>query len=244
MSISKKHIYKLYLRIFFSFFFICYTSILLAQEPTSTRKFDENKWRELTQDKTYQEDQKPKKKIEKINSQKPHAIYEYKVAKKDVFTDTLLSPMFLFVLFILLLLLLLFFLFRKQLHLKNKSIKNKKLEFNILDIEENLEQVELDDFITKAIKGNNYKLAIRLHYLNVLKQLSAANLIKWKKDKTNKNYLNELIQHAYVGQFRFLTLFFEKVWYGDAEANLEVYHEFKKMNDDFMLNIPKTANEK
>lgn len=244
MIFSNKHIHLYSKRFFFCIGIICFFTISLAQPPASKRKFNENKWREITKDKVYQEDQKPKQKIVRVEGKKPHVVYEYKIEKKDLFTKTIVSPIFLFIVVIVLLLLLIYFIFKKQLLIKNKSIKNKHIEFSILDIEENLEQVELDEYIKKAISGNNYKLAIRLHYLNVLKQLSAADLIKWKKDKTNKNYLNELIQQSFVTQFRYLTVFFEKVWYGDAEANKQIYLEFKKMNDDFVINIPKNANEK
>ena len=41
--------------------------------------------------------------------------------------------------------------------------------------------------------------------------------IKWKKDKTNRDYIRELSTTDWHSNFRSVTIMFEKVWYGKKE---------------------------
>ena len=92
---------------------------------------------------------------------------------------------------------LLVFLLVKALNNENLfSPRDKKLKptanIDLEKIEEDLEKTELDDPIRQAIAAENYSLAVRLYYLAILKNLSLSKKIKWKKDKTNGEYLREL----------------------------------------------------
>ncbi len=97
-------------------------------------------------------------------------------------------------------------------------------EIDLNNIEENLEIAELDPIIKKAIAAKNFPLAIRLYYLAILKELTLAGAIKWKKDKTNRIYVQEMQPHPLMETFRHVTAIFERVWYGDTaldEAGFE-----------------------
>ena len=97
-------------------------------------------------------------------------------------------------------------------------------EIDLNNIEENLEIAELDQIIKKAIAAKNFPLAIRLYYLAILKELTLAGAIKWKKDKTNRIYVQEMQPHPLMETFRHVTTIFERVWYGDTaldEAGFE-----------------------
>ena len=89
-------------------------------------------------------------------------------------------------------------------------------EIDLNNIEENLETAELDPIIKKAIAAKNFPLAIRLYFLAILKELTLAGAIAWKKDKTNRIYVQEMQPHPLVETFRTVTAIFERVWYGDA----------------------------
>ena len=73
---------------------------------------------------------------------------------------------------------------------------------------------------------------MRLYYLAVLKELSLKELIKWKKDKTNGEYLRELAGSRLFGTVQEVTLIFERVWYGKTavqeEDFLQMEAKFKK----------------
>lgn len=103
---------------------------------------------------------------------------------------------------------------------KNRKIKKGRLsEISLEEIEENIVEADLVDFIQQAVEEGNYNLAIRLHYLLIIKELNANNLIKWKKDKTNRSYLSELSDSPLYDNFKSVTQIFERVWYGRDELN-------------------------
>jgi Domain of unknown function (DUF4129) len=99
---------------------------------------------------------------------------------------------------------------------KSRKIAVGSDEIDLENIEENLEKAELDPIISKAIATKNFPLAIRLYYLAILKELTLAGAIKWKKDKTNRIYVQEMQPHPLMENFRQVTTIFERVWYGDT----------------------------
>jgi hypothetical protein len=99
---------------------------------------------------------------------------------------------------------------------KSRKIAVSSDEIDLENIEENLEKAELDPIISKAIATKNFPLAIRLYYLAILKELTLAGAIKWKKDKTNRIYVQEMQPHPLMENFRQVTTIFERVWYGDT----------------------------
>jgi hypothetical protein len=100
----------------------------------------------------------------------------------------------------------------------NKKIGNGKV-FSIEDIEDQMHESDLDKFLREALEKGDYRLAVRIYYLAIIKELSLRDWISWKKDKTNREYLNEMMGHKpeLYGGFREATYAFEKVWYGDLD---------------------------
>jgi Domain of unknown function (DUF4129) len=82
---------------------------------------------------------------------------------------------------------------------------------------EDLNTLDIDKLLTQAEGENNYRLAVRLGYLQVLRQLSDKGLIRWQPDKTNHDYLYELPAGPLPEAFRELTRQFEYVWYGEQD---------------------------
>lgn len=100
---------------------------------------------------------------------------------------------------------------------KDKNISGKTAIYDLEEIEENLLETELDGSIQKAINDGNYALAIRLYYLSIIRELSLAKALDWKKEKTNFQYLRELQNHPLKDSFKNATNVFERIWYGEEE---------------------------
>ena len=100
-------------------------------------------------------------------------------------------------------------------------------EIDLDNLEENLEKIDIDPLIKKAIEIKNYSLAIRLYFLAILKELSAAETIVWRKDKTNRIYIREMRPHRLHSDFQNATLIFEKVWYGNETLNENNFGEIQ-----------------
>jgi Domain of unknown function (DUF4129) len=120
---------------------------------------------------------------------------------------------------------LFYVLIGQGLFLKNSAVAPPKADFDLADIENNLHETDLDRYLRTAITNNDYRLAVRLYYLNVLKQYSLHEVIIWKKDKTNGEYLTEVRRKndPTYPDFRTVTLLFERVWYGEKVINERDY---------------------
>jgi hypothetical protein len=120
---------------------------------------------------------------------------------------------------------LLYFLIGQGLFLQNKAVIAQKADFNISDIENNLHETDLERFLRQALTDTDYRTAVRLYYLSILKQYSLREIIVWKKDKTNNEYLTEVrrSESPTYRDFRAATLTFERVWYGEKAIEAAEY---------------------
>lgn len=114
--------------------------------------------------------------------------------------------------------------------------KNSTLEIPYHENLENIHEISFEQEIEQAITNRNYRLAVRLLYLNCLKKLSDAGAIKWQADKTNLAYLHEIQNPEQQQKFGSLTRQFEYVWYGDFKVNQEY---FQQISQDFQQFNPK-----
>lgn len=104
--------------------------------------------------------------------------------------------------------------------------KNKLPEEKGGDLEEMPEDIFAINYqkeIDKAVANGDYRLAVRLHYLHLLKKMTSKNLIRYEQDKTNMDYLMQLHGTAYYHDFFRVTLHYEYSWYGKFAVNAETY---------------------
>jgi hypothetical protein len=172
-------------------------------QPIQTHAFDSAKWNSLTQGLDYSEDPiKPKKE----QAADPEAARAFATFMKFLLIGIGLA--------------VLIFIIVKMANgepifsPKNNKIKPLAGDINLEKIEENLHEAELEGHIRQAAAAGDFALAVRLYYLAILKELSLKKLIKWKKDKTNGEYLRELAGTQLFSTVQELTLIFERVWYG------------------------------
>lgn len=83
------------------------------------------------------------------------------------------------------------------------------------NLAENIHEIDFDTAVDEAVGQRNFRLAVRLLYLQTLKRLTDASLINYKPDKTNRQYVYELAGSPVQGEFESLTRQFEFIWYGD-----------------------------
>ena len=79
----------------------------------------------------------------------------------------------------------------------------------------------------------NFRLAVRLQYLQVLKKLSDKGYIDWRINKTNTDYVDEIKSKSFSGMFTRLTFDFEYVWYGEKQVNQEEFFEIRQQFQQF-----------
>ncbi|TDN37503.1 DUF4129 domain-containing protein [Hymenobacter sp. UV11] len=93
--------------------------------------------------------------------------------------------------------------------------------------QENIHELNFGEAIAQAEAAGNRRLALRLGYLQLLKQLTDRDFISWQPDKTNQTYLRELAASYPAGRLAFaeLTRQFDYSWYGELPLSADLYQQ-------------------
>ena len=91
-------------------------------------------------------------------------------------------------------------------------------------------KVNWEQKIKEAHLQKEYRLAVRYHYLSLLKGLSRHKLIAWKSEKTNYDYIREIKYDKIKTDFIDLSELYEAVGYGDFPIAKQDYHQ---IDDEF-----------
>lgn len=126
---------------------------------------------------------------------------------------------------ILFLLLIIWLLYRKHPEFFTRSGSNK-LSYSVE--EDTIYGVDFPEEIVRALSGGNYREAIRLLYLQTLRQLSDNGRIDWQPYKTPTQYIYEVQSPP----FRQLTNHFLRVRYGNFEATEALYHTMLALQEE------------
>ncbi len=198
------------------------------------RKFDERKWEEITKDFDYSE------KVVEDYDEEFDSLQTNPNANKDSsqssgnggFSSAFWANVFQIVLITIvagvIVVLLINMIGGGNLFApRSRRISRSSTNFSIEKIENNIHETDLDRYIRKAVEEKKFVLAIRLYYLAIIKELSLSKMIKWKRDKTNRSYLNEIRSTSLFNPFRDVTRIFERVWYGQGSLDEKEYLSIK-----------------
>ncbi|MEM1328270.1 MAG: DUF4129 domain-containing protein [Bacteroidota bacterium] len=216
------------------------TCLLVAQGQTSSayleseqsfRAFDEENWKAAKADIDYSDE---------LERQPPKEQEAEESEGGDISWDTSQFGKGAFIILIGLTLLAigLFIYYR----VKNANPRNQRLirggkVASLETIEEDLDKHDPTSAIDRAIQMRDFRLALRLYYLKALRELSLAEYIQWKRDKTNGEYIRELSGHPLRSDFRQLTLLFERIWYGNQELDALNFKHIQPQFDQFLGQI-------
>jgi len=104
---------------------------------------------------------------------------------------------------------------------------------------ENIHEINFDLAIEDAVNQRNFRLAVRLLYLQTLKRLTDSGQINYKPDKTNRQYVHELANTPLQPDFDSLTRQFDFVWYGDFPVDEAQFGQIRQQFQQF--NVPRPA---
>lgn len=76
---------------------------------------------------------------------------------------------------------------------------------------------ELERLLKEALDRGDYRGAIRIYFIFIVRDLAKKNWIAWEKEKTNMHYLREMSNRAEFEDFNFAVSYFEIIWYGKRE---------------------------
>ncbi|TCZ73313.1 DUF4129 domain-containing protein [Flaviaesturariibacter aridisoli] len=73
---------------------------------------------------------------------------------------------------------------------------------------------DFESGVSRALAAGDHRLAIRLRYLQVLRELADRNIIQYRQGATNGHYVSQLWGGRYYTDFFRITRTFEYAWYG------------------------------
>ncbi|MGK0363428.1 MAG: hypothetical protein ACI85O_000473 [Saprospiraceae bacterium] len=214
-------------------FFLLFSLYLNAQLPEdiflgkdiSAQELDKQKWEEITSDMDYSG--QPEELVEEEKGKDSfgdQAFREISNSGGGSLFGAGLFKGFAIVFLIAVVVMILLFL------VKDGLPNNEKVEKTVItleNIEDNIHETDLERFIREAKEKGDYALAMRLYYLSIIKELSLKKLIKWKRDKTNGEYLRELRSSNFFTEFNEVTNIFERIWYGGGKIDAGTFAGFE-----------------
>lgn len=106
--------------------------------------------------------------------------------------------------------------------INNDNTGSKKVEID--DYFENIAPAdipltELERRLKEALEQCDYRSAVRIYYLFILKDISIKKWVFWEKDKTNMHYLREMSGKPEFNDFNKAISYFEVIWYGKRQID-------------------------
>lgn len=123
--------------------------------------------------------------------------------------------------------LLIVYIIARRTQLYRMFYKDKEIQqLGFQEIEHLSSEFDFDQEISKEFSRKNYRNAIRLLHLKILKILASKGIIHPGKDKTNRDYLKEIPNDSLRTGFMNLTGIYNKIWYGHYPLNEQDYNRF------------------
>ena len=86
---------------------------------------------------------------------------------------------------------------------------------------------ELQRLLKEALDAKDYRGAIRIYFIFIIRDLTEKGLIQWEKEKTNFQYLRELSNYENYQDFNVSVSYFEIIWYGKRELDQSTFNQIK-----------------
>lgn len=132
---------------------------------------------------------------------------------------------------------LIFYLFFRNPASPEKKVIPKDLEEDVNPSE--IPKSELELRLEEAIRNGDYRKAIRIYFIFIIKGLSEKKWITWEKEKTNFAYLNEMRKHNLYTEFDQSVMLYEIVWYGKRKVDVGTYGQLEPIFKNLIKKIEK-----
>ena len=189
------------------------TPIETAADSSALRTVSDEDWKKMKEDKgfIYTEDKNKAVKQKKVDLAPFANIGKF-------FNSTMLTVL-MFLLVAILLVVVVYHLFFSGGNYFGK--RKSQTDTDSASFENVAEYSAWDQTLKEALDKNDYRLAVRVLYLQTLQQMHQQGWILFEQEKTNWDYVQELKQAEHLKEFTMLTTYFDYIWYGhfDIEGN-------------------------
>ena len=122
---------------------------------------------------------------------------------------------------------LFWYLVSSNLFIFRKKVAPLSREAEVEESGDDLFSIDYEKGLSEATARGQYRLAVRLWYLQTLKILAEKDLIHYRHGTTNQDYVAQLNRHGAFRDFFRLTRHFEYTWYGQFSLSAEAYERIK-----------------
>lgn len=194
-----------------------------AADSTAARTISPAEWKQLTADKAFDY----RNEVEKIKppvASKPNALLLL-LGRLLNFLSYGFGKIFLWLLIFGLLVLVVFMALRS-----NENFIFGRSKRQIKEAQGNLAEDDINNnwelLMQKAIRGNDFRQAVRYSYMRLLQLLQEKQLIRYRSDKTNFEYYNELEPTVFKQPFKQLSRKYEYAYYGNYALTTADFNEY------------------
>ncbi|UKN00434.1 hypothetical protein K6119_11895 [Paracrocinitomix mangrovi] len=86
---------------------------------------------------------------------------------------------------------------------------------------------ELQRLLGEALSKGDYRGAVRIYFIFIIRDLASKNWIQWEKEKTNFHYLREMANRPEYDGFNKTVSYFEIIWYGERELDENLFRQIQ-----------------
>lgn len=204
-----------------------------AKEQAPATKIEKSDWEKSIENLDYGKLQAQEKKKEKDQTE-PGFNYSTTFSGGAALKNIILGSVILVLAIIIILVIIQF------IKTRNIAVEDIARVREILKDEdiEHFETDELVNYLNRALAASDFRLAIRIQYLMILRQMADAGWILVKREKTNYDYLREIKNRNAQPAFKDVTLTYEFIWYGDVAVSQNEYSAISKTFDGLLNSIP------
>lgn len=136
-------------------------------------------------------------------------------------------------------LLLLFLIYRciRVYYRRKTTYENPGFQTEDILLNGRLDEVSYPGLVQQAVDEENYVLAVRIHYLYILRLLDAKGFIHWDTNRTNWSYYYEIREERLQRPFGVLVRIFEYVCYGEFQVDKDLYKRLSQEFNDYQKEI-------
>lgn len=111
--------------------------------------------------------------------------------------------------------------------------------YTLAEVEEKMLEIDLDKILNDALTAGDFRLALRINFLIIIKLLSISGRIVWTKEKTNWEYFNEIKDEATAVKFKDIVTPFETIWYGEYPLTEQQFNRLSLTYESFKKQLGK-----
>ncbi len=225
---------------------LCMASISLSGQETPSPVFPEDRHQELMEALDFTPPDFEEEEEEELATDNDTFDWSWERWELDLSSSTT------WVIFAVLLLLLGFLIYKilgdVSIRKRTKDAAEDQDEINVEDIEEEkLVAVGVSlSLLERAERAQQFDVAVRLLYIQLLKALQDNGLIKYRRDFSNRDYQNQLVGKDVLADFRLVTRAYERYWFGkypiDRLSYRNTYQQFQALNNRVQALKPKTSD--